>query len=96
MLLFEECLYGPDGRSSTATWRTTWCRCRARCRHRQAHIETPTLQSQLGAKGVGEAGTAGAPGAVMNAINDALAPLNARVTRMPFNPERILQALGKV
>jgi carbon-monoxide dehydrogenase large subunit len=41
-----------------------------------AHIETPTLQSQLGAKGVGEAGTAGAPAAIMNAINDALAPLH--------------------
>jgi len=33
-----------------------------------AHLETPTKQSQLGAKGVGEAGTAGAPAAVMNAI----------------------------
>jgi len=61
-----------------------------------AHIETPTRQSQLGAKGVGEAGTAGAPGAVMNAVNDALSPLNARVTSMPFTPERILRALGRV
>jgi len=61
-----------------------------------AHLETPTRQSQLGAKGVGEAGTAGAPAAVMNAINDALAPLGARVTAMPFTPERILKALGKV
>jgi len=61
-----------------------------------AHVETPTLQSQLGAKGVGEAGTAGAPAAVMNAINDALSPLNARVTAMPFTPERVLRALGKV
>jgi carbon-monoxide dehydrogenase large subunit len=61
-----------------------------------AHIETPTKQSQLGAKGVGEAGTAGAPAAVMNAINDALAPLKAQVTAMPFTPERILRALGKV
>ncbi len=61
-----------------------------------AHIETPTKQSQLGAKGVGEAGTAGAPAAVMNAINDALSPLKARVTAMPFTPERILLALGKV
>src|SRR5207247_11215945 len=61
-----------------------------------AHLETPTLQSQLGAKGVGEAGTAGAPGAIMNAINDALSPFNARVTAMPFTPERILRALKKV
>jgi len=61
-----------------------------------AHVATPTAQSELGAKGVGEAGTAGAPGAVMNAINDALAPFGARVTVQPFTPERILRALGKV
>ena len=60
-----------------------------------AHVETPTRQSQLGAKGVGEAGTAGAPAAVMNAINDALAPHGARVTRMPFTPERILDGIAR-
>ena len=60
------------------------------------HVETPTKTSELGAKGAGEAGTAGAPAAVMNAINDALAPLGARVTVQPFTPERILKALGKV
>ncbi len=61
-----------------------------------AHIETPTVTSTLGAKGAGEAGTAGAPAAVMNAINDALLLLGARVTQQPFTPERILRALGKV
>ena len=60
------------------------------------HVETPTRSSELGAKGAGEAGTAGAPAAVMNAINDALAPFNARVTDQPFTPERLLKALGKV
>ncbi|WHZ34443.1 xanthine dehydrogenase family protein molybdopterin-binding subunit [Sagittula sp. MA-2] len=58
------------------------------------HVETPTSESELGAKGAGEAGTAGAPAAVMNAINDALRPLGAQVTEMPFTPERILRALG--
>lgn len=61
-----------------------------------AHVATPTRTSELGAKGVGEAGTAGAPAAVMNAINDALAPLGARVAAQPCTPERVLQALGKV
>jgi carbon-monoxide dehydrogenase large subunit len=61
-----------------------------------AHVSTPTRTSELGAKGVGEAGTAGAPAAVMNAINDALAPLGARVAVQPCTPERVLQALGKV
>ena len=61
------------------------------------HVVTPTADSELGAKGAGEAGTAGAPGAVMNAINDALRPLAAKpLTEMPFNPGRILVALGKV
>lgn len=60
------------------------------------HVETPTKESALGAKGAGEAGTAGAPAAVMNAINDALRPLGAQVTEMPFTPERILRALGTI
>jgi carbon-monoxide dehydrogenase large subunit len=61
-----------------------------------AHVVSPTASSELGAKGVGEAGTAGAPGAVMNAINDALMPFGVRLTDQPFTPERILRALGKV
>jgi carbon-monoxide dehydrogenase large subunit len=95
--LYEECLYGPDGQLLNGNMADYLVPMSAEmpdivC----AHVETPTKQSQLGAKGVGEAGTAGAPGAVMNAVNDALAPLGARVTAMPFTPERILKALKKV
>jgi carbon-monoxide dehydrogenase large subunit len=95
--LFEECLYGADGQLLNGNMADYLVPMALEmpdivC----AHLETPTRQSQLGAKGVGEAGTAGAPGAVMNAINDALAPFNARVTAMPFTPERILQALKKL
>jgi len=95
--LFEECIYGPDGQLLNGSMADYLVPMAGEmpdivC----AHVATPTLQSQLGAKGVGEAGTAGAPGAIMNAINDALAPLDARVTRMPFTPERILKALRKV
>ena len=94
--LFEECLYGPDGQLLNGNMADYLVPMSGEmpdivC----AHVETPTKQSQLGAKGAGEAGTAGAPGAVMNAINDALAPFNARVTAMPFTPERILKALKK-
>ena len=95
--LFEECLYSPEGQLLNGSMADYLVPMSGEmpdiiC----AHVETPTLQSQLGAKGVGEAGTAGAPAAVMNAINDALAPLDARVTAMPFTPERILRALRKV
>ena len=95
--LYEECLYSPDGQLLNGNMAEYLVPMAGEmpdivC----AHVETPTTQSQLGAKGVGEAGTAGAPGAVMNAINDALLPFKARVTAMPFTPERILKALGKV
>jgi len=95
--LYEECLYSPDGQLLNGNMADYLVPMALEmpdivC----AHVETPTKQSQLGAKGIGEAGTAGAPGAVMNAINDALAPLGARLTQMPFTPERILKALRKV
>ncbi len=95
--LYEECLYDADGQLLNGNMADYLVPMALEmpdivC----AHVETPTKQSQLGAKGVGEAGTAGAPAAVMNAINDALSPLKARVTAMPFTPERILLALGKV
>jgi carbon-monoxide dehydrogenase large subunit len=32
----------------------------------------------------------------MNALNDALAPFGAVLTDMPFTPEKVLRALGKV
>jgi carbon-monoxide dehydrogenase large subunit len=59
------------------------------------HVEIPG-PGVGGYKGCGEGGAIGATPAVINAINDALAPLGARVTAMPFTPERILKVLGKV
>jgi len=95
--LYEECLYGPDGQLLNGNMADYLVPMSGEMPDISCfHIETPTRQSQLGAKGVGEAGTAGAPGAIMNAVNDALLPLNARVTAMPFTPERILKALRKV
>jgi hypothetical protein len=49
-----------------------------------------------GAKGAGEAGTAGATEAVANAVNDALRVLGAReITEVPITPEGVLRALGR-
>jgi len=58
------------------------------------HVETPTTYAEGGFKGAGEAGTAGAPGAVLNAVNDALAPFGARVNSQPMTPDVVLKALG--
>jgi carbon-monoxide dehydrogenase large subunit len=60
------------------------------------HVETPTRTSALGAKGAGEAGTGGAPAVILNAINDALVPLETKVNAQPTTPEVLLRALGKI
>ena len=61
-----------------------------------AHVCTATRSSELGAKGAGEAGTAGAPAAILNALNDALSPFKAELFDMPFTPEKVLRALGQI
>jgi carbon-monoxide dehydrogenase large subunit len=53
----------------------------------------PTPVNPLGAKGGGEAGTIGAPPAVIGAILDALAPCGVTQIDMPATPERIWRAL---
>lgn len=48
--------------------------------------EAPSPLNPLGAKGVGEGGTAGAPAAIANAVADAL---GAPVRDLPLTPERL-------
>ena len=55
--------------------------------------EVVTQVNPLGAKGVGEAGTVGALPALVNAVNDALAPLGVRHLDMPMTPERVWRAI---
>ncbi len=57
------------------------------------HFETPTDASLTGAKGLGEGGAIGAPAAVLNAINDALAPFGVSIDEIPATPQRIRAAL---
>jgi carbon-monoxide dehydrogenase large subunit len=53
----------------------------------------PTKTNPLGVKGAGECGTVGGLAAIMNAINDALAPLGIRNLQMPATPERVWRAI---
>jgi carbon-monoxide dehydrogenase large subunit len=95
--LYEHCVYSPEGQLLVGSMADYLVPMAAEMPDIEVgHVETPTKESLLGAKGAGEAGTAGAPAAVMNAINDALKPLGVKVFAQPFTPERILAALGKV
>jgi CO/xanthine dehydrogenase Mo-binding subunit len=94
--LYEHCIYSPTGQLLNASMADYLVPMAAEMPDIEVgHVETPTKESLLGAKGAGEAGTAGAPAAVMNAINDALKPFAVKVFAQPFTPERILAALGK-
>jgi carbon-monoxide dehydrogenase large subunit len=96
--LFEHCLYDEAGQLLNANMMDYLVPMAAEMPDIEVgHVVTPTADSELGAKGAGEAGTAGAPACVMNAINDALRPLGAApIMQMPITPERALAALGRV
>src|SRR2546427_10021998 len=69
--LYEQCLYDERGQLLNATMADYLVPMAAEMPDIEcAHVETPTKTSMLGAKGAGEAGTGGAPAAVMNAVNE--------------------------
>ncbi len=54
---------------------------------------TPSPHHPLGAKGVGESATVGAPPAIVNAVVDALAHLGVRHIEIPITPEKVWDIL---
>ena len=56
-------------------------------------FEVPCTTNPLGIKGAGEAGTIGAPPAVINALVDALSPAGITHIDMPATPARVWQTL---
>ena len=53
------------------------------------HMESPSPLNPLGVKGAAESGTIGAPSAIVSAIEDALRPLDLRITELPILPPRL-------
>jgi carbon-monoxide dehydrogenase large subunit len=96
--LFEHCLYDERGQMLNGNMADYLVPMAAEMPDIEVgHVVSPTADSELGAKGAGEAGTAGAPAAIVNAVNDALRPLGAQpVTAIPLTPDVILKALGKI
>jgi aerobic carbon-monoxide dehydrogenase large subunit len=93
--LFEEFSYDADGNPQTtnladyafpsaAEMPTFECRL----------VQTPSPNNPLGAKGIAESGTIGAPPAVQNAVIDALAHLGVRHIDFPLTPERVWRAIN--
>jgi carbon-monoxide dehydrogenase large subunit len=58
------------------------------------HLETQSEAFSITkAKGLGEGGAIGAPAAILNAINDALAPFGVSIDELPATPQRIRAVL---
>jgi aerobic carbon-monoxide dehydrogenase large subunit len=92
-VLLEEHAYSDDGRLLTTTLEDYLLPLAADVpRVEIQHCESPSPSTPLGSKGVGEAGTIGAFGAVPNAVGDALAPLGIELSCLPYTPERIFTA----
>ncbi|GAP59145.1 carbon monoxide dehydrogenase large chain [Arthrobacter sp. Hiyo1] len=58
-----------------------------------ARTETPSTTNQLGAKGVGEAGTIASTPAIVNGVLDAIRHLGVKDIKMPCTPARVWAAL---
>jgi carbon-monoxide dehydrogenase large subunit len=94
--LLEEFRYDEDGNPLTANFDDYAVITSDRVpRATLGHIETPAPGNDIGAKGTGESGAVGCPGAVLNAVADALAPLGVGHIESPASPERILDAIAR-
>jgi carbon-monoxide dehydrogenase large subunit len=95
--LFEKCIYDERGQLTNANMADYLVPMSGEMPDIDVgHVVSPTLESELGAKGAGEAGTAGAAAAVANAVNDALKPFATAITEIPLTPQVILTALGRI
>jgi carbon-monoxide dehydrogenase large subunit len=92
--LFERIRYDDDGQHGSATLMDYLAPTAAEiCPIDVVHLETPSVHSETGAKGMGEGGTIGAPAAVLNAINDALSGTDVCFGHIPVLPEDVHAAL---
>ena len=92
--LYEEITYDANGEPSCASF-MDYCVPTAMETPdiRIAHLETPCIYNETGAKGAGEGGTIGAPGAILGAVNDALEPAGALLDRTPITPRAVHAAI---
>ena len=92
--LYEEITYDVNGEPSCASF-MDYCVPTAMETPdiRLAHLETPCIYNETGAKGAGEGGTIGAVGAVLGAVNDALEPTGSILNRTPVTPRAVHAAI---
>jgi carbon-monoxide dehydrogenase large subunit len=92
--LMEQCVFDDGGQLLSATLMDYAVPSASDlCAIEVHHLETPAPHLAGGFKGAGEAGTSGAPAALLNAVNDALAPRGVMLTAQPLTPALVRAAL---
>ncbi|PYM69265.1 MAG: carbon monoxide dehydrogenase [Candidatus Rokuibacteriota bacterium] len=92
--LCERCVYDEAGQLLTATLMDYALPTAADMPALEVHhLETLAPSIPGGFKGAGEAGTTGAPAAILNAVNDALHPRGVVLSDQPITSERVWRAL---
>ena len=92
--LGEELAYGADGLPRSTGFKTYLLARASDVPEIELERQvTPSPSTLLGAKGAGEAGFGGAQAAVLNAVNDALRPLGARLDAVPASAPNVLAAI---
>jgi carbon-monoxide dehydrogenase large subunit len=94
--LREQMLFGDEGQALTGTLMNyAVMRAGDMPQLTLGETVTPNPFNPLGVKGVGEAGTNGAPPAVANAMMDALAPLGIDHIDMPYTAPKLWEAIRR-
>ena len=95
--LYEDTIYDPESGQLRTGSLMDYCLPRADNfgAFNLATHATLCTHNPLGAKGCGEAGTIGAPAAIMNAVVNALAPLGVTDLAMPATPGRVWRAIAE-
>ena len=92
--LYEELVYGDDGQLVTASLMDYLIPTASEIpAFEVAHLATPAPDNDLGVKGVGEGGTLAPPGALTNAVCDAL---GCELNALPLRPESVRAAAQAV
>jgi len=93
--LFEEIPYDENGQPLASTFMDYLLPGAAEIPDiRLLHMTSPSPHTAYGIKGLGEGGAIAPPAAIANAVNDALAPLQACINETPLRPDRVRAAIA--
>ncbi|MEM9772971.1 MAG: aerobic carbon-monoxide dehydrogenase large subunit [Chloroflexota bacterium] len=92
--MYEEIVYDENGQCLTGTFADYLVPTAVESpKWETGHTITPSPHHPIGAKGVGESPTVGAPPAIANAVVDAMWHLGVRHIDIPITPQKVWKAL---